>query len=141
MRVVFDANVFISALISSRGAPAKLLDAWLEGRFEMLISHAIVEEIARVMAYEHLQKYRRLREFRLEFVTLLSKQAILVEPAATISVVREDETDNRYIECAIAGDAKYIISGDAHLQAIGQYQGIQLLSPVEFLAQLESDML
>lgn len=141
MRVVIDANVYISALISAKGTPALLIDRWLKGSFDVLISRAIIEEILRVSAYEKLQKYKRLRDARLEFVTLLSEQAIWVEPTETVDAVAEDEADNRYVECAVAGNAHYIISGDAHLLNIAEYQGIRLISPGDFVILMESEML
>ena len=61
MRVVLDANVFVSALISSRGAPALVLEAWLTGRFDVVISTAILRGLQRVLAYDRLQKYARVR--------------------------------------------------------------------------------
>lgn len=141
MRVVIDANVYISSLISSKGTPAIVVDRWLEGRFEVLISQAIIDEILRVTAYERLQKYRQVRDARLEFVTLLSEQALWVEPTESINVVPEDETDNRYIECAVSGNARYIVSGDSHLLNLGEYRGIQLVAPSEFLALMDSESL
>ena len=147
MRVVIDANVYVSALISSRGAPARIVDRWLSGEFDVLISKPILDEIVRVTAYEKLQKYARLHENREEFVKLLSEQAILVEPGETLTVVEVDEADyppdnreyNRYVECAVAGDAQYLVSGDPHLLDVGEYRGIRFVSPATFDALLESE--
>lgn len=141
MRLVIDANVFVSALISSRGAPAQIIDRWLQGQFHVLISQPIVDEILRVTAYEKLQKYASLRENRQEFVQLLSEQGIWVEPEETLAVVQADEADNRYLECAIAGDAHYVVSGDRHLLDVGEHHGIRIVSPTTFLALLESEIL
>ena len=141
MRVVVDANVYISALISASGAPASVVNRWLEGYFDVLVSQPIVEEILRVTAYKRLQKYKRLRESRLEFVTLLSEQAIWVEPKETVDVVSDDESDNRYIECAVSGNARYIVSGDPHLLDVGEYRGIRLISPSDFIALMDSGVM
>lgn len=141
MRVVVDANIYISALISANGAPALVVNRWLEGHFDVLVSQPIIEEILRVMAYPRLQKYKRLRESRLEFVTLLSEQAIWIEPTENLDVVSEDEDDNRYVECAVSGGAQYIISGDPHLLGVGEFRGIRLISPNDFIALMDSGML
>jgi hypothetical protein len=141
MRVVIDANVYVSALISPRGAPAGVVNRWLEGQFDVLISQPIIDEILRVTAYMRLQKYRRLRESRLEFVALLAEQAIWVEPDETLDVVSDDETDNRYVECAVVGDAGYLVSGDPHLLDVGEYRGIRFLSPNDFMVLMDSGML
>ena len=141
MRVVVDANIYISALISASGAPALVVNRWLEGDFDVLVSQPIVEEILRVTAYKRLQKYKRLRESRLEFVALLAEQAIWVEPNETVDVVSDDESDNRYIECAVSGNARYIVSGDPHLLDVGEYRGIRLISPSDFIALMDSGMM
>ena len=149
MRVVVDANVYVSALISSSGASARIIERWLQAEFDVLISPTIVKEVQRVTAYEKLQKYARLRENRQEFVQLLSEQANLVEPEETLAVVGEDEADypsdnredNRYVECAVAGDAQYVVSGDPHLLNLGEYQGIRFVSSTTFVSLLESGIL
>jgi putative PIN family toxin of toxin-antitoxin system len=140
MRVVIDANVYVSALISAKGVPALVVNRWLEGQFDVLVSQPIISEILRVTAYERLQRYKRLRESRLEFVTLLSEQAIWVEPNETVDVVSEDETDNRYVECAVTGGAEYIVSGDPHLLNVSEYRGVRLVSPNDFIALMDSGM-
>ena len=53
----------------------------------------------------------------------------------------DDATDNRYLECAVAGEVSYIISGDKHLLELKEYQGIMILAPGVFLTLFESAML
>lgn len=139
IRVVLDANIYISALISSQGHPAAIINRWLAGEFEVLLSQPIVDEILRVTAYERLQrKYQKIRENRLEFVELIAEQGIWVEPTETVAVVTADESDNRYLECAVAGRARYVVTGDEHLLHVGEYQGITVLSPIAFVTLLET---
>ena len=141
MRVVLDANVFMRALISSHGAPAQVLEAWLTGRFDVLVSAAILQELQRVLTYDRLRKYARVRESSAEYVELISSQALWVEPAAAINIIEDDPTDNRYLECVVGGNAQYVVSGDAHLLEVDAYQGIRILSPPAFMALLAGDQL
>lgn len=139
MRVVLDANIYVSALISDKGNPAQIVKRWLEGEFEVLVSQAIIDEILRVTDYARIQrKYAKVRENRLEFVALVSEQGIWTEPPEELSVISADESDNRYIECAAAGEAKYIVTGDDHLLELGDYQGIAIISPAAYVALLET---
>jgi uncharacterized protein len=141
MQVVLDANIYISALISDKGNPARIINKWLAGEFDILVSQPIVDEILRVTGYQRLQeKYAKVRENRVEFVELITLQGIWAEPAETLTVVATDESDNRYIECAIAGNAQYIVSGDEHLLGIGDYQGIHIVTPALFVTLLDTDM-
>jgi uncharacterized protein len=139
MRVVLDANIYISALISDKGNPAKIIKGWLAGEFEIVVSPAIIEEILRVSGYERiLRKYASVRENRLEFVALLSEQAVWTEPPKVLSVVAADESDNRYIECAISGNAQYIVTGDDHLLELGSYRAVAIVLPAAFIALVET---
>ncbi len=139
MRVVLDANIFISALISSQGNPAKILEKWQKRELEVVVSPAIVDEIERVTGYVRLQKkYRRIREEREGLIDDLRNFATMVDPQQELSVVQADDSDNRYIECAIESGANYIVTGDPHLLDIGDYQGIPILTPVIFVVLLEN---
>jgi uncharacterized protein len=139
MKVVLDANIFVSALISNQGNPAKILDKWKEREIEVVVSSAIIAEIHRVTGYERLQKkYHRIREEREGLIDDLRGFATLVEPQQKLSVVQADESDNRYLECAVEGGANYVVTGDPHLLAAKEYQGIVIVTPATFLALLDT---
>ncbi|MGB9714982.1 MAG: PIN domain-containing protein [Thermodesulfovibrionales bacterium] len=55
------------------------------------------------------------------------------EVESKISVIKDDPTDNIFLECAIDGKADYIIFGDHHLLDLGNYEGIEIIKPKEFL--------
>lgn len=141
MRVVLDANIFISALISRQGNPAKILDKWQKREIEVVVSSAIIAEIDRVMGYERLQKkYPRIQEERAGLIEDLKGFATVVEPQQRLSVVQADESDNRYVECAVESGANYIVTGDPHLLAVKEYQGIVVISPATLLTLLKTDV-
>lgn len=137
MKVVLDANIYVSSQISTLGNPGQIVAFWKDRTFEVLISQAIVEEIGRVLRYPRIVKRHKQGEEAIQrFLELLSTEAVLVNPKVTLDVVKDDETDNRYLECAVAGKVHYIISGDEHLLVLGEYQGIIILSPAAFVAML-----
>jgi uncharacterized protein len=141
MRVVLDANIFVSALISDKGNPAGIINRWLAGEFDLLVSQPLIDEILKVTGYERIQKkYAKVRENRLEFVALVEENGIWAEPSETIDIVSADESDNRYIECGVAGNAQYIVSGDQHLLDIGDYQGTIIVTAALFITLLDSDL-
>ena len=138
MRVVLDANIFISSLIASRGHPAKIVDKWRNREIEVIVSPAIIGELDRVLGYERLQKkYRRIREEREGLIDDLRNFATIVEPQQKLSAVKADESDNRYIECAVASGTNYIVSGDPHLLDVGNYQGVRIITPATFVTLLD----
>jgi putative PIN family toxin of toxin-antitoxin system len=137
MQVVLDANVLVNAVISSRGAPAQILRLWEEERFDVLVSQPILEELERVLHYPRIQeRYDLPEEDVATFLRFMRSGAIIIEPNVGITVIERDITDNRYLECAVAGGASYIVSGDQHLLELEEFQGIVILPPAGFLAAL-----
>jgi putative PIN family toxin of toxin-antitoxin system len=137
MQVILDANVLISAVISSRGAPAQILRLWEEERFDLVVSQPILEELERVIHYPRIQQRYDLPEDDVaRFLQLIRGGAIVVEPNVEIAAIERDPSDNRYLECAIEAGASYIVSGDQHLLELGEFRGIVILPPAAFLAVL-----
>lgn len=137
MRVVLDANVFVSALISDKGSPARVLKSWEEEKFDLVVSPAILQEVTRVLHYSRVQERYHPPEGEIQgCLRLLARQAIEVVPFEKLSVIERDPADSRYLECAIAGDASVIVTGDQHLLDLREYEAIQILTPAAFLALL-----
>jgi len=134
MRVVLDANQFVSAVLVPYGRPAQVLRAWREGLFELVLSPPILAEIRRVLLYPRLRDKHGWEEKEIEaFLDGLRAAALIVPGKLRVQVVTEDPTDDKYISCALEAGAEYIVSGDEHLKRIGSYRGIRILSPAEFL--------
>ena len=130
--------MFVSGLISSQGAPAEILARWRDEAFDVVVSPAILNELERVLQYPRLRQRYNLQDGDIQrFIQLLGEFAVEVVPAEELEVVKADAADNRYLECALAGGATVIVSGDRHLLDLGQYGAIQILSPAGFLAFLE----
>jgi predicted nucleic acid-binding protein len=68
---------------------------------------------------------------------MIANQAILINPANKLEIIDKDPADNRYLECAIEGEAPYIVTGDKHLLELKEYEGIVILPPAGFLAALD----
>jgi len=138
MRVVLDANVIISALISRNGNPGKIFDLWEKDVFDIAVSPTILKEIERVIHYPRIQqKYQLPEEHVSKFLQLIGDQAIVVNPTKTVNVIEKDPTDDRYIECAMESQASFIVTGDKHLLELKEYQGIVILPPAGFLALID----
>lgn len=140
MRAVLDANVFVSALLSKQGAPQAIISRWQEDAFEMLISDEIMDEVRRVLYYPKIAQLHRLSDAEIkEFLALLRDEAHLIAPKERLSV-SPDEPDNRYIECAVAGGAEFLVTGDKkHLLPLKGFRGVTFVSPAVFLTILLMD--
>ena len=128
MRVVADTNVFISALVFG-GLPGRFLDLALRRKFTLVISKALLDELD-----EKLRgKFAVSESDALAIRARLEDNATVVDPDFELNAVPDDPDDNRVLECALAGKADYIISGDRHLLRIGNFEGIAIVTVRQFL--------
>ena len=133
IKAVADTNVYISAILFG-GKSEKIRKLAREGKVEILISEFILAEIAGVLK----RKFNWLDWQISEVIKDTMAITTLITPAVTLSVIKEDEPDNRVLECAVEGQASYIVSRDEHhLKPLKEYEGITILSPMQFLKLFE----
>jgi putative PIN family toxin of toxin-antitoxin system len=134
MRVVLDANQFVSAVLVPIGHPAQILAAWRRGELDLLISLPILAEIRRVLLYPRLQRRHGWNQAQVDtFLEGLLSTAILTPGDTDIRDIVDDPTDNKYLACALEGNAEYIITGDQHLLRLDPRRGIHIIPPAVFL--------
>jgi putative PIN family toxin of toxin-antitoxin system len=139
MRVVLDANVIISALLSPQGIPNQILHYWGLLYFDLLVSEKSMDELMRVLHYPKIRKRLRSTDEELaHFVQSLHENAVWVPHQEVITAVSDDASDDVYLEIAVADNAHYIVSGDQHLLRLREYEGIAIVTPTEFMAHLLS---
>ena len=139
IRVVLDTNLLVSALGNPRGAPAKILESWRLGDIAVVSSEAILDEVRRVMEYPKVRKFLHLKAEEIEgFIDELREFCLIVPGDLEVSVIEEDHSDDKFLACALEGEAEFIISGDKHLKSLREYRGVQVLSPNSFLAILKT---
>lgn len=140
MRVVVDTNLIVNSIISNAGAAAEVMRRWQARRFELLVSAPKLAEYRRALAYTRVRSRHKLSDAMLDrFVSDLAGYATVVEPQESIAAVAADPDDDKFLECAVAGRADYLVTRDGHLLAIGRYRGLAILPPAEFLAVLKND--
>lgn len=138
MKVVIDTNVLVSRAISEKRAPANIFRRLGEGEFEHIVSQALLDEYTRALEYDHVRKLHGRTDMQIEaLLTDIVEVATLVQPLVSLAVIRDDPDDNMVLECAVAGGADFIVSGDKHLLSLVEYEGIRILSPADFLSVLE----
>ena len=133
LRVVLDANVYVSALIRPQGPPGQIVKRFLEDSFEIVLSLAIVEETVRAFGYPRVRKYIREGvdpELWLEDIILLAQFVVGDYELEGVSV---DADDDKYFAAAVEGSATLIVTGDPDLLAVKEYQGIRIVTPRIFL--------
>jgi len=129
IKVVADTNILFSAMFW-KGNEAKILKLAEEGEIKLLTSPALLDELRRVLMHEELGLDERTIGENVQYVL---STAELVSPRRMVKVIREDPSDNRVLECALEGSAKYVISGDKHLLRLKKFRGIRIVRAKEFL--------
>lgn len=137
-RVVLDTNVLISGLFAIKNSPSsKILDAIRKQRIILVISPAIVEEIAEVLNRDRVVKRTKMSiKERSEFVDMLVERSDVTEGKQMRQIVSRDIKDDKFLACAVEAKADYIITGDKDLLILKKYEGIQILTPREFLENM-----
>jgi putative PIN family toxin of toxin-antitoxin system len=130
IRVVVDTNVFISSFFG--GNPRKVIDLWKSGEITLCLSRPIVDEYIEVLRRLELQDEKELEEL----LALMAHGFHIVYTAKTpeLHIVEEDPDDDKFIECAVALKAKFVITGDRAVRKIKDYMNIKMVSPGEFLS-------
>jgi len=139
LRVVIDANVYVSAYIRPEGAPGQIIERFLrDAAFEIVLSAEIVEEVLQALAYPKVRKLVRTKiepELWFEDIVVLAQ---LVPGEYRMSGVSDDPDDDKYIAAAVEGRAVLVVSGDPDLIEVGEYEGVRIITPRVFLDLLGS---
>jgi putative PIN family toxin of toxin-antitoxin system len=144
VRAVVDTNVWVSAVLNEAGLPTRILDAYLAGRFTLVVSEPMLVEMAEVLARPRLaRRHGRPPERIATLVATLREKAALVPVSGTVQVCR-DPDDNVVIETAMGGRADLLVSGDqdlTHAQEVAEHLagvGIRVITVRRFLEELDS---
>lgn len=135
LKVVIDTNIFVSGVLVEGGNPSVILKAWKRTqKYQLFVTEEIIQEVLRVM-----QRLNVPPEIITDWDKAIRKNAISVVPMRKIEAVKEDPSDNKFLECAIESRADYIVSGDSHLKGLKEFQGIKIISAREFLGILSKE--
>ncbi|MEK7476799.1 MAG: putative toxin-antitoxin system toxin component, PIN family [Candidatus Coatesbacteria bacterium] len=134
-RAVLDTNVWVSGIVYP-GAVRPIVTAARDKRFRPLISSPLLDELASVLMRPRFGYSARAVA---DFIQTVSATSEAIRPTAEYQVITKDPSDNRVLECATAGDADVIVSGDRHLLQLCSFKGIPIVTPAAFLDTLEID--
>ena len=130
MKAVLDTNVFISGIFWEGNFCSQIIEAWKEGKINLVTSSPIIEELIKVlnnfkiqMQDEEIKKWKKI----------IIENSVIVEPSIKLDLIKDDPSDNKFIEAALAGKARIIVSQDKNLLKLKQYENIKIVSPEYFL--------
>jgi putative PIN family toxin of toxin-antitoxin system len=136
--VFLDSNVVLPGIFFG-GVPGRILSAWSDGRFQLVLSPEILDEYRR--AGDELARRSAERGAALApILGLIATHAVLIDVPPLPEPVSQDPDDDKFLAAALAAGAAIVVSGDRHLLAVSEWQGIQVLSPRQFIeADLRED--
>lgn len=138
IRAVLDANVVASSLIQPKGASGRIVRRLLAGHFQLITAESLLGEARRCILYPRVRKRILLSDDEIEaFLAALAVLGDVVEVSLyDLSAVPRDPDDSKYLAVALEGRAPYVVSGDKDLLEVGEYQGVRILTPAQFLGLL-----
>ena len=148
-RVVFDCNIFFQALISPAGPAGQALDAVVDGRCVLFIAEFIFDELKEITSRSQLATRFRLTAERIAlFLESITEIATALVDVPAVFEFPRDPKDARYVDLALAAQAKLIVSRDLDLLSLGdrstpegrefqaRFPDIEILTPTELLRLL-----
>ncbi len=137
IKAVIDTNLIVSASFHPTSIPAQVIDAWLDKKYHLIISPALVDEYQRVLFRERIRERSKwsLEEVH-EFLTLVEFVSEIHVPGKLVIKASRDADDDKFLIAAVEGNADYIVTGDDDLLTLHPFRDIQIIRPAEFLSVL-----
>lgn len=128
-KVVLDTNIFVSSIFWDKGNPHKIIEMALDKKIHVFTSLKILQELEKVLKRDFEEPY----DFIQRQINLILEYATVVDSNVNLDVVKNDPDDNKIVECAVACEVDYIITGDKHLLDITNYGRIKIVKPSNFI--------
>ncbi len=142
LRAVIDTNLFISGLFANKGITHDLQELWLTQSFELAVSEDILKEIKATLQKPYIHKelfiYKGEED---EIIDLIRERAfVITRDHYKTDRIKKDQSDNKFLACALEAKADFVVSGDNHLLELKHYQGIQIVSAKIFVNKNKQTM-
>jgi len=133
IRVVLDTNVYLSGIIFG-GKPKTILTLTRRSQLKNYTSPKILLELSQKLQQKFLWSTQDIQNV----MKAISMSSTLVKPTISLSVVHEDSTDNKILECAETAKADFVITGDKHLLNLKKWKSTEIVTPSEFIVRILS---
>jgi len=139
LKAVVDTNIFVSGTILSRGNPYQVLEAWRRSQFILVLLPDIIAEIEAVLRRPNIfKKYGLTENLLARLVNTLNAEALVIQPGPIEHLADIKAADLKFLGCAYAGAADYLVTGDRALLQFKTYKATRIVSPGVFLSLLWS---
>jgi uncharacterized protein len=140
IRATLDTNVLVAGIVASpQTVNGQVIQAWLENKYSLVLSEAILTELSRTLAEPYFSA--RLTAAQIEAaVSLLRSEATIVPRLVSVAGVATHPEDDLILATALTGRAHYLVTRDEKLQEkVQEYKGVEIVSPPVFLQRLREE--
>ncbi len=135
LRVVLDTNLLVSYLLTQGKTITRIVNYWENGDISVVVSPAIVEELAEVVQRPRLKQHMTVDPQVI--IDLILSDAIQTHGELVFPGASRDPKDDKFLACAVEGEAVYLVSGDEDLLSLKHFQGVSIVSPADFVRLIE----
>jgi len=137
--VVLDTNLLVGYLLTQGKTITRIIDYWENGDIIVVVSPAIVEELAEVVQRPRLRQH--MTGDPQVIINLLLSDAIQTRGDLAFPGASRDPKDDKFLACAVEGEAAYLVSGDEDLLSLKQFRDVLIVSPADFVRLIEGTTL
>lgn len=119
------------------GYSARIIDKVEKKELQLFVSEEILDEFSKVLDYDEIQDKIKDKNLEMKYtVAKIESLATIVEPREHFVVIKDDPDDNKFLDCAVAAKADFIISQNKHLLKLKEFEGIKIVTPEDLLKML-----
>jgi len=134
---VLDANVLVSSTLVPTGPPARVRRAVVEGKFRLVTSRPIIDEVCRTLRSERVSRPYRLEPLDVwQMRQFLEHEGDIVALTEIVAGVATHPEDDLILSTAVSAKADYLVTSDRQLLALREYEGVKIVTPNDFLSVL-----
>ncbi len=133
-KLVLDTNIVISALHRAESDPDIILSLVLDKEAKVAVLHLskeIYDEYKEVLSRDKFSYFNQTRVK--DILRKIKKAAVWVDPKVQVNVVKVDPADNKFLECALACQADFLITGNTKHFPFKDFHQTKVVNPREFL--------
>lgn len=133
MRVILDTNVLLTSLLkTSKYRP--IFDALLNKKYDLILSHDILQEYVEIIE----QKTNPVIAQNVSELLINLENVHKIEVYYRWLLISKDPDDNKFVDCAVAGNVKFVVSNDKHFKILKEieFPSIEVISSDQFLEEL-----
>ncbi len=133
IRAVVDTSALVRYLIKPSAAIRELIEVrWMGDQVQVVTAPELVEELEDVLRRDYIQALIQPQEGQ-ALLDAIYLEAEILQPLGRIPSYTRDPKNDKFVACALVGDAGYVVTVDKGTLVLGSLSGVQMVTPEEFI--------